>query len=389
MRVLVVHNRYRLAGGEDESVRQEVELLKSHGHQIALLEADNRALGRSGALLAGICGAWNPASYFRARRIIRAFRPDVASVHNILPQLSPSIYSAACAEKVPVVQTLHNFRLLCPAATMCRNGRVCETCRGRTFAWPGVAYGCYRGSRLATAAVAWTSAAHKIAGTWQRRIGVYVALTEFARRQFVMHGLPAGRIVVKPNFLLEDPGAGAGGENILFVGRLAPEKGIETLLKASRLLGSGVPIQILGDGPMRAVVERHSREFAHVQWLGWRSTQEVLSLMQTSRLLVVPSVWYEGLCRTVIEAFATGLPVFASALGSLGEVVDDGRTGRLFRPGDPEDLAAKIAWALSHPAELDRMRRQARAEYEAKYTAERNYGLLMETFHRAIATARQ
>lgn len=389
MRVLIVHNRYRLAGGEDESVRQEIELLKKHGHQIAVLEADNRALGRSGALLAGICGAWNPASYFRARRIIRAFRPDVASVHNIVPQLSPSIYSAAHAEKVPVVQTLHNFRLLCPAATMSRNGRVCETCRGRTFAWLGVAYGCYRGSRLATAAVAWTSAAHTLAGTWRRRIRLYIALTEFARRQFVSHGLPAGRIVVKPNFLLEDAGRGAGGENILFVGRLAPEKGIETLLKASRLLGSGVPLQILGDGPMRADVERHSREFANVQWLGWKSTGEVLALMQRSRLLVMPSLWYEGLPRTVIEAFATGLPVFASALGSLAELVDDGRTGRLFRPGDPEDLAAKIEWALSHPAELDAMRAAARAEYEAKYTAERNYGLLMDIFRRAIEAERQ
>jgi len=385
MRVLIVHNRYRLPGGEDRSVSEEVELLTVHGHQVALLAADNTGLGAAGAVLAGLMSVWNPAAYRRARQLIRRFRPEVASVHNVIPQLSPSVYYAARAERVPIVQTLHNFRLLCPAATMMRNGTVCESCFGRTLAWPGIVHACYRGSRLATASVASTSAVHTVLGTWQRRIDLYIALTEFARHRFVQHGLPADRIAVKPTCLLKDPGPGGGGESILFVGRLSPEKGVGVLLEAWKRLARRPPLIIVGDGPLRLELKRDCRALDGVQLLGWRSATEIFLLMQSSRLLVVPSLWYEGLPRTVIEAFATGLPVFASSLGSLAEVVDDGRTGRLFRPGDAEDLAAKIDWALSHPGELGRMRNEARAEYEAKYTAKRNYELLMEIYRRAIA----
>lgn len=385
MRVLIVHNWYRLPGGEDRSVSEEVELLTVHGHQVALLEADNTGLSAAGAVLAGLMSVWNPAAYRRARQLIRRFRPEVASVHNVIPQLSPSVYYAARVERVPIVQTLHNFRLLCPAATMMRNGTVCESCLGRTLAWPGIAHACYRGSRPATAAVASTTAVHAVLGTWQRRIALYIALTEFARHRFIEHGLPANRITVKPTCLLKDPGPGGGGESILFVGRLAPEKGLGVLLEAWKQLAPGPPLVIVGDGPLRPDLERTCRAMDGVQLLGWRSAAEIVWLMQSSRLLVVPSLWYEGLPRTVIEAFATGLPVIASSLGSLAEVVADGRTGRLFRPGDAEDLAAKIDWALSNPGELAHMRQAARAEYEAKYTAQRNYELLMEIFRRAIA----
>jgi glycosyltransferase involved in cell wall biosynthesis len=382
--VLVVHNRYRLSAGEDEAVRLEIELLRRNGDDIELLGADNDSLDLAGRLVAGLTIVWNHAAYWRVRRLIRAFRPDVVSVHNVMPQLSPSIYYAARAEGVPVVQTLHNFRLMCPAGTLMRNGGVCRSCLGKSFALPGIRHACYRKSRLATAAVAAMSGVHNVAKTWRDVVTMYIALTEFSKRLFIGHGLPANRIAIKPNFVLEDPGVGSAGEAALFVGRLSEEKGLTVLMRAWKLLSSPPTLQIVGDGPMRDEVQRYCRENAKIRWLGWRPPGEVASLMSTARVLIVPSIWYETFGRTVIEAFATGLPVVASALGSLAELVDHGRTGLLFRPGEAEDLAAKIDWALSHPTELASMRKEARAEYEDKYTAERNYETLMGIYQRAI-----
>jgi glycosyltransferase involved in cell wall biosynthesis len=384
VRVLVVHNRYRLSAGEDESVRLEIELLRRNGDDIELLGADNDSLDLAGTLVAGLTIVWNHAAYWRLRRLIRAFGPDVISVHNVMPQLSPSIYYAARAEGVPAVQTLHNFRLICPAGTLMRNGGVCLSCLGKGFALPGIRHACYRKSRLATAAVAAMSGVHNVVKTWRDVVPMYIALTEFSRRLFIEHGLPAGRIAIKPNFVLEDPGVGCGGQAALFVGRLSEEKGLTVLMRAWKLLSSPSTLLIVGDGPMRGEVQRYCGENAKVRWLGWRRPGEVASLMNAARVLIVPSICYETFGRTVIEAFATGLPVVASRLGSLAELVDHGRTGLLFRPGEAEDLAAKIDWAFSHPTELASMRKEARAEYEDKYTAERNYETLMGIYQRAI-----
>jgi glycosyltransferase involved in cell wall biosynthesis len=225
---------------------------------------------------------------------------------------------------------------------------------------------------------------HNLVNTWRDVVTMYIALTEFSRRLFIEHGLPARRIAIKPNFVLEDPGVGCGGEAALFVGRLSEEKGLTVLMRAWKLLSSPSTLLIVGDGPMREEVQRYCRENAKIRWLGSRPPGEVASLMSTARVLIVPSICYETFGRTVIEAFATGLPVVASALGSLAELVDHGRTGLLFRPGDAEDLAAKIDWALSHPREVAQMRKETRAEYEARYTAERNYEMLLAIYRSAI-----
>lgn len=384
MRVLFAHNCYRISAGEDELVRREIELLKRNGDQVELLRADNSSLNGIGTTIAGITTVWNPAAYLRMLRLIRSFRPDIISVHNVMPQLSPSLYYAARAQGVPAVQTLHNFRLMCPPGTMVRNGGVCQSCLGRTFALPGIWHACYRGSRLATLAVAAMTGAHTLLGTWRNTISAFIALTEFARQRFIKHGLPAERIVVKPNFVLDDPGLSSGGKAALFVGRLSDEKGLGALLEAWKLLSASLPLWIAGDGPMREEVRRHCQKNPNIRWLGWRPRAEVPFLMRRATLLIVPSVGYEGFPLAVVEAFATGLPVIASNIGSLSELVDHGRTGLLFRPGDAQDLAGKIDWAFSHPTELARMRKEARAEYEAKYTAERNYQKLREIYQRAI-----
>jgi len=256
---------------------------------------------------------------------------------------------------------------------------------GKAIPWPGVVHACYRGSRAASGAVATMLTVHRALRTWTETVDVYVALTGFARDKFVEGGLPADKIVVKPNFVAPDPGPGRGGGGYaLFVGRLAPEKGTETMLAAWDRLENSIPLKIVGDGPLRARVARAAATRANVEWLGHRPVAEVHALMREADMLVFPSEWYETFGRVAAEAFAAGTPVVAADIGAVAELVEHGRTGLKFRPGDPDDLAAQVDLALSQPARLRRMRGEARAEFEARYTAERNYPKLMEIYRRAL-----
>jgi glycosyltransferase involved in cell wall biosynthesis len=328
---------------------------------------------------------WNTSAYRELRTIIRRERPDVVHFHNTLPLVSPAGYYAAKAEGVPVIQTLHNYRLLCPVALFFRDGRVCEDCMGKAVPWPGVVHGCYRGSRAASGVIATMLTVHRALRTWTEMVDVYVALTEFARNKFIEGGLPAGKIVVKPNFVAPDPGRGQGGGGYaLFVGRLAPEKGTGTMLAAWDRLRTRVPLKIVGEGPLKDQVVRVAAKRSDVEWLGHRPVADVHALMRKADMLVFPSQWYETFGRVAAEAFAAGTPVIAANIGAVAELVEHGRTGLKFRPGDPEDLATQVEWALSHSAELRRMREEVRAEFEAKYTAERNYRALMEIYEAAL-----
>jgi glycosyltransferase involved in cell wall biosynthesis len=230
---------------------------------------------------------------------------------------------------------------------------------------------------------------HRALGTWAQRITLYIALTEFGRLKFIESGLPADRLRVKPNFLESPPEAECAHEGYaVFVGRLASEKGVLTLLQAWRRMPH-VPLRIVGDGPLRAelemLVERDG--LRNVSMLGVRSLEECLRLMRRCRFVVFPSEWYEGLPRVIVEAFACGKPVIASRLGAMSEIVADGRTGLHFRAGDPEDLARKVQWLVDHEAAGREMSREARAEFDNKYTEPRNYELLMDIYAAAIRTS--
>lgn len=228
-------------------------------------------------------------------------------------------------------------------------------------------------------------AAHRALGTWTGVVDKYIVLTEFARRKFVEGKLPAEKIVVKPNFVQPDPLAGEGrGRYALFVGRLSQEKGVETLLAAWESLGKKIQIKIVGDGPLGPVVAEAARRFDGVEWLGSQPRDRVLALMKDARALLFPSVWYEGFPMVIAEAYAVGLPVIASDLGSMSSLITHRRTGLHFRPGDPRDLVAQVEWAWTHPEELARMRLEAREEFEFEYTAERNYRLLMDVYRAAV-----
>ncbi len=385
MRIVMIHNRYQQSGGEDHVFRAETALLRARGHEVEAVEENNDAIVRwTAASKAAFDCVYSFASARSMSKLIDDFRPDVAHIHNFFPRLSPSVHYACRQTGVPVVQTLHNYRLLCPGATLFREGKVCEDCTRAVVPWPAVAHACYRDSRTASAAVANMVSIHRALRTWDRAVARFITPSEFARSKFIENGFPAEKIVAKPNFLSDDPGMSAGsGKYALFVGRLSQEKGLDTLLAAWRQLPSTVPLKIAGDGPMMPVVKEAAASAPGVEWLGLRNHEDVLRLMTDAAFLIVPSNWYENQPIVVIEAFAVGLPVFASRLGGLAELVRDGETGKLFAAGSSEALAATVEWAIAHADELRAMRRNARLEFESRYTADANYSQLMRVYESA------
>ena len=386
MRILVAHNYYKLSGGEDQCVAAEIAMLEAHGHRVTRYCLSNDATDGMGQLDLASRTIWSRPAFLDIRRVIRVHRPQVVHFHNTLPLISPAAYYAARAEGVPVVQTLHNFRLLCVNAVLFRGGVPCEDCVGKAIPWRGVARKCYRDSRSASAAVAAMISAHRLLGTWRNMVDAYIALSEFSRRKFIEGGLPANKIVVKSNFLYPEPGVGTGnGEYAVYVGRLSAEKGVETLLKAWRSIGRAVPLRIAGDGPLAGAVREAVVQNSGIEWLRDVSQEEVYRLIGAAAFLVLPSGCYEGaLPRVAIEAFAKGTPVIASRHGAMADVVDDGRNGLRFVPGSPEDLESKIRCLVSDLSTQNAMRRAARQTFDRNFTAEANHEALMAIYARVI-----
>lgn len=394
MKVLMIHNYYQQSApsGENASFEAEVALLRRFNVEVILYTRDNAEFDGYNLLrrvLQGTGTVWSCRSWRDFPSVITSAEPQVAHFQNTFPLVSPSALWACHLRETPIVLSLRNYRLLCPNALFFRDGHACQDCLGKLVPWPGVLHRCYRGSRAATGAVATMLVTHRLLRTWQRTVDVFIALTEFARRKFIEGGLPADRIVVKPNFVEPDPGPGPhDGGYALFAGRLSVEKGVRTLLAAWERLGPGIPLKIAGDGPLAGEVARACERNPQIEWLGAQPLERVHALMGAAALVIAPSECYETFGRVIVEAYAKGTPVVASDLGAMAELVEDGRTGLRFRPGDPGDLAAKVEWAWTHPRELAAMGREARREYEEKYTAERNYQQLMEIYRMAIERAR-
>jgi glycosyltransferase involved in cell wall biosynthesis len=401
--ILKVHNRYQQPGGEDESSRSETALLARAGHSVTEYVRDNDEITAYTLIEKVSLGprtVWAWDSCRQLGELLSSARPDVAHFDNTFPLISPAVYYACQEAGVPVVQTLRNYRLLCPGATFQRDGRVCEDCLGRG-PWRGVLHGCYRDSRGATAGVALMLSVHRRLGTWSKLVDCYIALTEFARAKFIEAGLPGEKIVVKQNFVCSQPIVSQPQSSTdnrrhasgpaLFVGRLSREKGVGTLLAAWKRLGNRIPLHVVGDGPLRTELESFARQnsLSQVFFHGRLNPEQTLAEMKRSRFLVFPSEWYETFGRVAAEAFACGVPVIASRMGAMEEIVADGRTGLHFTPGNADDLARKVEWACDHPEEMSEMGRSARAEYEAKFTPERNYTLLMGIYDRAMESGQR
>ncbi len=386
MKILVIHNRYRSSApsGEDMACDAEAALLARRGVEVVRYERSNDDIG--GPLGAALETVWSRRAHRELAAVLRRERPDVVHVHNIWYRISPAAYVACRDAGVPVVQTLHNFRLVCANALLLRDGRPCEECLGGS-PWRAVRHGCYRGSRLATTPLAFAQWLHATRRTWLDGVDRYVALSRFALERFVAAGLPRERISVKPNFLADPPSPKAGaGAGALYVGRLTPEKGISVLLAATgRVVQREFGLEIVGDGTMRAAVDLGvAKSAGRIRAAGAKSRAYCLEAMCRALFVVVPSICYENFPLAIVEAFACGTPVLASRLGAMAEIVEDGRTGLLFAPGDAADLAAKMEWLTDHPEVCAAMGRAARAVFEERYTAERNFESLMEIYQQVL-----
>lgn len=381
MNILTVHNRYQIRGGEDYCYEEEQSMLRLHGHILDNYEENNDKLVNLAPLRSAQKTIWSQETFKLVSEKLTTHRYDLVHVHNFFPLVSPSVYYAACDSGVPVVQTLHNYRLLCPNGLFFRQGKICEDCLGKNLPWPSVLHGCYKENRLASAAVASMLATHHLLSTWIDKVDAYIALTEFARQKFIAGGLPPEKIFVKPNFVYNDLGAGLGsGDYALYVGRLSVEKGLDILIDAWSKLSFKVPLKIVGDGPLQNFVKNTCQQQPNIEYLGHKPLKDVCHLMGEAKFLVFPSKWYEGMPRVILESFSKSTPVICSKLGALGEIIEHGRTGLHFTPGDSGDLANQIEWAVCHERDLVQMRQEARAEFEANYTAQANYPKLIAIY---------
>lgn len=376
MRILIVHNHYRQRGGEDAVVACESELLRNRGHAVELFEKTNEGVR---GLRYALNSIWSRTTTSEIKRVIARFNPQVAHIHNVFHAISPAVYGAIGAQGIPIVQTLHNFRLFCIRGTFERDAGVCERCAGHSHL-PGVMLKCYRESLPASVLLAANLQMHRFLRTFENNVSQFVALNDFCMEKFVECGIARDRITVKPNFVdIQDPGEGRARAGGLYVGRMSAEKGVRVLAKALTLAPSA--FTAIGDGVEVSAL----RVVNCVELVGFAEWNHVMERMRGAEYLVMPSIWYETFGLVIIEAFACRLPVIASNIGAMAELVEDGKTGLLFEAGSAEDLAAKIKWAQQHPDEMRRMGNAARVRYERSFTSAKNYEMLMSLYESAIA----
>ncbi len=395
MRILLVHNYYGSAGpsGENQVFEAEQELLQEHGHDLHLFvrHSDSiRSMGRRGELLGGLVTPWNPREASALRQVVKAFHPNVVHVHNTFPLISPAIFHAA-GESAATILTLHNYRLFCPGALVMREGRVCTDCLDRRSVVPAIRHGCYRGSRAATLPLALSVSLHRRIRTWTRHVDAFITLSEFQRERMTRAGLPPDRVFVNPNFFPGNPEVMPWEEranDVVFVGRLTPEKGVTSLVKAWSLWGDGAPeLRIVGDGPLRADLEERAESSAssNIRFLGQVSSEVAHREIAAARMLVLPSICFEGFPMVIREAFAFGTPVAVSDIGPLPSIAEQGTSGVVFAPDDPRLLMETARTAWESPGQLERLSKGARAAFERSYTEDAHYDKLMGIYDAAIA----
>lgn len=384
MRILLLHNRYQYAGGEDKVFESEAELLLSYNHQVERLVFDNKEITTTlDKIKAGLTGVFNFKSAKLVAKKIREFKPDILHVHNFVPLASPSVFYAAKANNVPVILTLHNYRLICPSATLFYDKKIYEKSMRTIFPLDAVMKGVYRDSIAQTAALALMTTFHNLAGTWRNKISKFIVLTEFAKSKFLGSRLKVSpdQFMLKPNFIA-DPGKGntVRDDFFLYVGRLSQEKGIDVLLHTFRQ--SEKSLVIIGNGPLQDQIKSLASERQNVKYLGFQSRPVIMDHLKRASALIVPSIWYEGFPITILEAFASGTPVIGSRLGGIAEIVKDKYNGMLFEAGSTEGLAETLnEFEMTDKKSLSD---NARNSYLQSYTSEKNYRTLMDIYAEAI-----
>ena len=387
MRILVGHNYYQQPGGEDSVFRSETRMLSSFGHEVCTYERNNNELKKRLALINPFSLRWSRRSYHDVRALIRRHRPDVAHFHNIFFLLTPSVYDACHDEGVPVVQSLHNFRLLCGNGLFFRDGRSCEDCLVKGL-WAGVWNRCFRGSFLATAYTMHIIKYHWHRRTWQDRVNHFIVATDFTKKKYVDRGLAPEKISVKPH-CVPDPALAANIRekgHALFIGRLSEEKGLSVLLKAWHMLPDTM-LYVLGQGPMLKDAQRYISRYQlkNVKLLGFVNRLVYQDMIARAKVVIVPSLCYDNFPQVIVEAYAFGVPVVASRIGSFPEFVIEGVTGMLFLAGNATDLAQKVAMLMKGAGMCEEFGRNARKEYERKYTTDVNAQCLTEIYKKVLS----
>lgn len=388
MKILFIHNKYKQFGGEDVAVDLETSTLIKKGHEVKTLFFDNAPIGGSlSKITAAFRSIYNLASAKKVSKAILEFKPDIIHLHNLFFIASPSVIYAANKHNIPIILTLHNYRLICSNGLLLRDNRVCELCVQKKFPISGIKYKCYRGSSTGTAVVTAITGTHKLIGTWKNRVSAFIVSNEFSKSRFLNSSLdvPADRIIVKPNFVA-DPGEGNINRDnfFLFAGRIATEKGVDILLEAFVGLPSEKLI-VIGDGPEKDLLQKKYSSQTNILFAGKKSRDEVLDAMKRSKAFICPSIWYEFTPFTNFEAFATGTPVIASRLGSMIDTVRDGYDGLHFNVGDANDLRQKIELFVQKVKNNNDYYKNARQTYLEKYHPEVYYRSILKIYETAVA----
>ena len=382
MKILIAHNQYQYRGGEDLVFDNEVELLNAAGHDVLPLVISNDSIKSSiDKILTTLRTVKNPKGMAMLSVEIEKFRPDIVHMHNFFPLFSPAAYSVCHAAKVPVLQSLHNYRPLCANGLLLRNGEICHLCVNSSTLW-GIFYRCYRGSLVGSLATAGMISVHNKRKTWVTDVDHYIALSEFSRQIFIGAGFPKERITVKPNFI-KDPGLGRTDgrrAGALYVGRLSEEKGLRFLLEACAKYN--FPLRIAGDGPEFSFLKSHAP--VGTTSLGTLPREAVIEEMKRAAVVVMPSLCYENCPVVVLESFACATPVIASRFGAMTEIIEDGVTGFLVPRADAEALGAQIRHALGKPQLLKQLGNAARRAFLDRYTPETNLKMLENIYQRVL-----
>ena len=384
MKVMMAHNTHLIPGGEDESFAQESKLLQEHGNDVIPYIRDNKVICNLPLWKVGLRTLWSVKDYQSARCLIKNEKPDILHVQNTFPLISPAIFYAAHHEGIPTVLSLRNYRLYCLNSYFFRDGKVCEKCINQCIPLSGIRYKCYRDSLPGSVVAASMVMLHRWLGTYQNQVDAFISLTDFAKEKFASHGIPDHKIYVKSNFVASPPIFSQNRKNFfLYVGRLSPEKGIQVLLNAWKKLGQDVHLKLIGSGPLENLVKEAVGRHSNIEYLGQRPVEEVYCLLSQAHALIFPSLWYEGMPRTIIEAFSQSTPVIASKLGAMETMVEHQITGLHFQPGNSESLAKEICWFLDNQHRANIMRKAVEKDFQSKYEAKNNYYQLIEVYKQA------
>lgn len=386
LRVLQVHNYHATHGGDEEVMSHERTMLEAAGHEVdeyGLASAEELELPPVRAAGKAI---WNVAATRELGRRIKTFRPDVMHVHDPYPLLSPAVFRVARRLKVPSLVTQHAYRYTCVVADHIRDGRICEDCVGLRVKIPAIRHRCYHDSLGASGAMTASLALHRALGTFTRDVTRFVALTDFSADLLVREGIPAGKVVVKPNSVVDlgRAPAPAGAPYVFFAGRFLDTKGIRTVLAAWPQVGPGLDLVIAGDGPLRHLVEEAAGSDPRIRYLGWQEATAIPGLMGGAEAVLVPSQWYEGLPLVILRSLSVGTPLVVSDVPNLCEEIERDGTGFVFRTGSPESLAGVLNRLATDPWQARALRDRARAVYEERYTPERDLERLVSLYRSAI-----